>query len=269
MSMLLDALKKSEEQRQLGSTPGIHQAADHNPDGHGDRALPWLPVLLSAVAVSLMAWFGWNQLRAPEGVAFESQPRGIEPPAERARLPGITQPATEPGPQPRTMVEQYSPANSGEAGNAPVNQQQDELRKDVNRSFKQFAAKTPETKAQPGKSAAVDSSAPAKSATPYQQPDRSTSPPSDSARPGPAASEPWEAGPMSYWALPQGVRDSLPEFRITVLVFADNPADRFLLINGTRLKEKDELQSGVVLDEIRREGAVFRARNYRFLVRGG
>lgn len=74
---------------------------------------------------------------------------------------------------------------------------------------------------------------------------------------------------MSYWALPQGVRDSLPEFRITVLVFADNPADRFLLINGTRLKEKDELQSGVVLDEIRREGAVFRARNYRFLVRGG
>ena len=74
---------------------------------------------------------------------------------------------------------------------------------------------------------------------------------------------------MSYWALPQGVRDSLPEFRISVLVFADKPEDRFLLINGTRLKEQEELQSGVVLDEIRREGAVFRARNYRFLVSGG
>ena len=56
--------------------------------------------------------------------------------------------------------------------------------------------------------------------------------------------------------------------RINVLVYAENPEDRFLLINGQRLVEKEELADGVVLDEIRRDGAVFLFRNYRFLVKG-
>jgi hypothetical protein len=32
--------------------------------------------------------------------------------------------------------------------------------------------------------------------------------------------------------------------------------------------EKEELAPGVILDEIRRDGAVFSYRNYRFLVKG-
>ena len=34
------------------------------------------------------------------------------------------------------------------------------------------------------------------------------------------------------------------------------------------LVEKDSYQDGVILEEIRREGAVFLYRNYRFLVEG-
>jgi general secretion pathway protein B len=68
--------------------------------------------------------------------------------------------------------------------------------------------------------------------------------------------------------LPQGVRDNLPEIKITVLVYAEEPDDRFVLTNGQRLAEKDELQSGLVLDEIRRDGAIFLYRKYRFLVKG-
>jgi general secretion pathway protein B len=80
--------------------------------------------------------------------------------------------------------------------------------------------------------------------------------------------EPHIAEPISYWELPQGVRDNLPDFNITVMVYADNPADRFLLIDGDRLVEKEEWDSGVVLDEIRRDGAIFKYRKYRFLVKG-
>jgi general secretion pathway protein B len=68
--------------------------------------------------------------------------------------------------------------------------------------------------------------------------------------------------------LPQGVRDSLPELRISVLVYAEQPQDRFLLVSGQRMVEKDEYEGGVVLDEIRRDGAVFLYRKYRFLVKG-
>jgi general secretion pathway protein B len=82
-------------------------------------------------------------------------------------------------------------------------------------------------------------------------------------RPERAASE-----PITYWELPQGVRDSLPELRISVLVYAEQPQDRFLLVSGQRMVEKDEYEGGVVLDEIRRDGAVFLYRKYRFLVKG-
>ena len=89
-----------------------------------------------------------------------------------------------------------------------------------------------------------------------------------SAEPGQSSLEPHVAEPISYWELPQGVRDNLPEIKITVLVYADKPDDRFLLTNGQRMAEKDELQSGLVLDEIRRDGAIFLYRKYRFLVKG-
>jgi len=79
--------------------------------------------------------------------------------------------------------------------------------------------------------------------------------------------EPHVAEPISYWELPQGIRDDLPEIKITVLVFAEHPGDRFLLSNGQRLVEKDELDGGLVLDEIRKDGAIFLYRNYRFLVK--
>ena len=80
--------------------------------------------------------------------------------------------------------------------------------------------------------------------------------------------KPNQSEPISFWQVPQALRDGLPELRITVLVYAEAPEDRFVLINGQRMVEKEELISGVVLDEIRRDGAVFLYRNYRFLVKG-
>ena len=83
-----------------------------------------------------------------------------------------------------------------------------------------------------------------------------------------AAMEPHIPEPISYWEVPQSVRETMPEFRISVLVFAEDPEDRFVLINGQRLGEKEPFMGGVTLDEIRRDGAVFTYRNYRFLVKG-
>jgi general secretion pathway protein B len=72
--------------------------------------------------------------------------------------------------------------------------------------------------------------------------------------------------PVSVWALPEDVRSRLPEFRISVLVYAARPADRFALVNGKRLGEGDGLAPGLELVEIRRDGAVFTFERYRFLV---
>ncbi|MGB5662015.1 general secretion pathway protein GspB, partial [Eudoraea sp.] len=77
---------------------------------------------------------------------------------------------------------------------------------------------------------------------------------------------PGEPAPIGYWELPDAVRSDVPEIKYSVLVFATDPADRFVLINGQRLGEGDSARPGLVVKEIRRDGVVFSYRLYQFLV---
>ena len=77
---------------------------------------------------------------------------------------------------------------------------------------------------------------------------------------------PHEPAPISYWELPDAIREEVPEIKFSVLVYAIDPADRFVLINGQRLVEGDNLMSGPVVKEIRRDGVIFSHRLYQFLV---
>lgn len=79
----------------------------------------------------------------------------------------------------------------------------------------------------------------------------------------------WQPAAPDYlyqWELPLAVRQALPALNLTIHVFAANPADRFVLINGVRYTEGAELGSGAVLAEIRAEGALVDFRDYRFLL---
>ena len=82
----------------------------------------------------------------------------------------------------------------------------------------------------------------------------------------PEQRDPRQPAPISYWELPDAIRASVPEIKFSVLVYAKNADDRFVLINGQRLGEGDNLQSGPVVKEIRRDGVIFSYRLYQFLV---
>ena len=74
---------------------------------------------------------------------------------------------------------------------------------------------------------------------------------------------PGEPAPISYWELPDAVRAEVPEIKFSVLVYASDPAARFVLINGQRLMEGDSAQPGLVVEEIQRDGVLFSYRLYR------
>jgi general secretion pathway protein B len=166
---------------------------------------------------------------------------------------------------PRTPVETL-PVDGGSevATAAPTAKQAAPRKSQVNESFTTFEA-APEAVAEQQPAASPKATPPAEQTV--EDPVAATR---DQApvEPPPATPRPRETEPISFWELPQSVRDSLPDLRITVLVYAEQPGDRFVLIGGNRVVEKDQLQDGVVLDEIRRDGAVFTYRNYRFLVKG-
>jgi hypothetical protein len=228
---------------------------------------------LSAVAI---AWFGWQQFLEPvetDGVDAAVMPLVEETPVSETQVPAEK---TEKGGVNRTLPASPPNANKDLAQSttlpANVSENTRERKEKLSQSFNSYeeekdtatdhqAELAPTTVAK-----APSSPAPAQAATnqalaaeeaPLATPDKRTS-----------RLQPHASDPISFWQIPQALRDGLPEFRINVLVYAEKPEDRFLLINGQRLVEKDELADGVVLDEIRRDGAVFLYRNYRFLVKG-
>jgi general secretion pathway protein B len=258
MSILLDALRKSEEQRQLGKTPAVHDRDDYRPEASRGSARAWIPLAMSAVAAVLIGFMVWQQFREPamESVADEQA-------AGQRRLPQIGASAARPSsaeqtaaPESRTPVESFEQPDPGPG---PAVTEEGQEREELARSFNEF---------QQTGSGQTGADEPAAESPDPQAPEPAT-PAASEPPPSQAASTPGrqESAPVSYWELPQNVRDGMPELRVSVMVYAENPEDRFLLINGRRMVEKEALQ-GLVLEEIRRDGAVFRYRNYRFLLKG-
>lgn len=259
MSILLEALKKSEQSRKLGETPTLGTQVDHPSQSSGsDGGL--VPVLLIAISAIVMGWFGWQQFNAPEPVD------GLAQPAIASRGEPSGPETTEAPSDSRTMTERFEAAEQTPPVAAPSDADgaADEKQK-LRQSVEQFVA---DEDAGPGDEAeTVRPGAEIAEADSRTERDETASPGQLEQRTDQEL-KPHISEPISYWELPQGVRDTLPEIRITVLVYAEDSDDRFVLTNGQRMVEKDELESGLVLDEIRRDGAVFKYRKYRFLVKG-
>jgi len=306
VSILLDALKKSEQQRQLGQVPDIHSSVGTQPSPTTGRRR-WVTWVLVACIVTILVWQGWQKFGQPD-----SRPDSAMESAEIAEQSGTvasdvvdSAPATRAADDKlvsksataqRTPVETLpvdDNALQGDIAQPPAKSLAGELRKSrVNQSFAAFEAPPQAVAGQPQTASLAQEQAAAPEHTAAEQtaaePEQTASLAQEPAGAEPqvpvtaatgaqkesaggagsSASEPRATEPISFWELPQGIRDSLPDLHITVLVFAERPEDRFLLMGGQRMVEKDQFQDGVVLEEIRRDGAVFLYRNYRFLVKG-
>lgn len=276
MSILLDALKKSEEQRQLGKVPGIHSPVEGPPPNvAGQRR--WIPWLLVSGIVLIVIWTAWRQfgpldpqpvsaqnsaqlVATPSGVAGEAV---VTDPALGAKIEAPVSGAKVPGRSPVEELPTSEEAVGPEitARTAKVSQQGEPRKSQVNKSFTAYETPPEVVSAE---SVAEQEQVPAPAMAKDIMADPSKKSAADKQKPSGSR----VTKPISFWELPQSVRDGLPDLRITVLVFAERPEDRFLLVGGQRMVEKDEYQPGVVLEEIRRDGAVFLYRNYRFLVKG-
>ena len=128
MSILLDALKKSERQRQLGQTPTLQTSVEDQPQSPVSLN-HWMPLSLLALSACVMAWFGWQQFRVPE--------LGDSPAVDVA----VVEPEVES--QPRTMTEWFqSKGKDKEEQAAPpvsTNSKEDDKAR-LNQSFNEFTA---------------------------------------------------------------------------------------------------------------------------------
>ena len=228
MSFILDALKKSESERQRQAGPALLEARVARPSRRP-------PVWAIAIGLLLLINFGvvaW--LLAHSGAAA---PAARSPPAAaRAPAPTITAPPAT-GPLPAAAA----PAAGGPAGAAPGSSAR------TWRAIPPTAAPTAPSGSTAAGSAGVVNPADLEPAV---------APPAGSAS---GAANP---GLRNYAEL----AGTLPQLRLDLHVYAANPADRYAFINMRKVREGDLTPEGVRVSQITREGVVLDYRGTEFLL---
>ena len=273
MSILLEALRKSEAQRRLGEVPTLQTPAD-TPEPERGGMPAWLPNATIALAALFMAWVGWVQYQPPKPGPDATPGQVSGQPVTATTPPGAgvdevvladSRPGEAdgdvPGQQSRGPITTTAAttATTATTATAASDDGAADRKRDLEQSFQSYADEQ-----------AGEAPTEVKRRSVISLPSRDAAPPVAAEQPATATAqnaEPEPEGPaetMSYWQIPPSMRQEMPELRITVLVYAERPDQRFLLVNGQRVREKDDLGNGLVLEEIRRDRAIFSYRNYIF-----
>jgi general secretion pathway protein B len=278
MSLILEALKKSEANRRLGQAPDL--GTPFTPARRGRNPLWALIVIVLALGAGAWWWFG----------------RGTPAPVPAARQPAV---AATPAPS-RTAVPAQGPASlqqedkrifnaarrSDSNAQAPAADEQiwvaaqrhDASGRMANRSARKVPAlpsvaqTLPETaSAQPmhtPKTADVPRAPQPhlEAVTPPQpHPEASAAPqPHPEIIPPPPAQAASKSDVPSYYDLPFATRKALPQLRMSMHVYTADPKQRFVILDGTRMVEGDATTDDVTLREIRPDGVVLEFQGQRF-----
>jgi general secretion pathway protein B len=237
MSFILDALKKSESDRQRQSGPSLFEVKVAPPR----RTLPVWAVAIAVLLVVNVIVISWMLLRRPAAQQPAAPPQAAAPgihdaPAARA--------AITPPPAPQVS------SNPGQApGSAPA----------------------------PAAAATAQGPVPAPAPLVNGGQSTSQPPPSDNPSDNAPAVEPAATpgfrtsgggNPNGGMPLYQQIvtSDGLPALHLDMHVFADLPRNRFVMINMHKAGEGDTLPGGVHVDAIRPDGVVLTYQGTQFLL---
>ena len=252
MSYILDALKKSEKERQRGQVPDLLTGQDGVLHEAKRRAL-WPYLLLAALLLNAVVFALWkypyqqkktDEIEQSKIIQRQPLPMGTAQAVIAKKVPEDAGTKKKDSPVSKTVtLKQPSKSEAraafdliGKAANKPL--QSDTL--------KVPAVVTPVVLE---KKQAVRVSTEPKHAN-------------DS----PAATAASEKKIYNRNELPASVQQGLPDFNITVSIYSDNPAARLIKVNGEMLREGESLGAGLKLEEILQNGAIMSYQNYRFRI---
>lgn len=254
MSLILEALKKSERQRQVGTaptlaTPAMTRRARRSP-------LPWL--ITAIVIAGVVGW--WMSRDASENPPTPQADEIVASGDNAKSAPAPEVPMTT-LPPPAPIAAAPTVVAPPPAAAAPANTEKKIVDAPV---------------------VVSDAAAPAPAVLPRTSPTptgpiTTTPTPAPPPAAAPAATTPAAAVALSpsaglplIWELPYSKRKDLPNLTMSLQVYSDDPASRFAIINDERRKEGDNLADGLLLREITPEGLILEFQEERFLYpRGG
>lgn len=244
MSFILDALKKSENERQRTIGPSLADA----PLRIAPTERPWWAMAVAALLVVNLAVLAFVLLRNEDPAPAPVAPPQASPPAVAAApvetpAPRTAPPAPRTGSNPavRSLAEE---AAAGEYYDVPIDGEYIDPAYPGLASAANIPAGPPVVR--PIEPPAV---APLQNRPTYQQP-------------RPTASD--EILPTASALIASGT--SLPEMRLDIHVYSNTPADRFVFINMRKYTEGQTTSEGPTVERITPDGAVLNQGGLRFLL---
>lgn len=287
MSYILDALRRADAERERGAVPGLHaQPLSGTPLPAGGRRPGW-PALLALAGGLVIAglaaavWMLWQRgpVQAAAGAAVAGRAGAPTPAASvaaasptagsTAALPAVTPAASATASPPLARAPERVPAP---AAADPMADPSAPVARTQHRTLP--AAPRP---ADPPYVAPARRQDPSPSRT-APEADRAVADTPTAAAPAaangpaapPAGSTAGTAAERRIYAvdeLPAEIRGSLPPLAISGSIYSDDPASRFLMVNGEVVREGGRLGPDVVLEQIQPKSAVLRYKGYRYRVR--
>lgn len=233
MSYILEALKKAQAERQLGSAPTIHAPPPSYaaPVTHGSRKPLVVGLGAGALVVALGAVFLLRQPAPAPALQVASAPAQAAAPAAPIAAP--VAPAVAASPAPPEPVVPPKPEE-------PV---------------KPKAAQVPEKSKAP-----AAKPAPAPRAEPADTVPETPRPVAVASAPAPEDN----IGPLQ--SLPESVQREIPKLSFGGYIYSPNPAERLLLVDKMLRREGEEVAPGLVLERLLPKAAIMNYRGMRYRV---
>jgi len=256
MSYILDALKKSEQERGHGNVPGVQTIHSASVSYRDEKRSWWPYILITAVLLNIAVIIFFNidrfetQQASPVTANQPSQPLEEKSDLQAGMTTTLTKLEND-----QAMVRQQADTNdvppATTAGSQPGQ---------GNRSAS-VATAASDSKADDENTENWEVITPA--TTQYSSP-AALQDKEDTARTEasaePVASTAAATEIIDYNELPESIRSRLPAIIISAHVYSSNPAQRSIVINNDFMEEGEYLIDDLILHEITREGAVL---NYR------
>ena len=298
MSYILEALKKAQAERQIGSTPTIHAptlaSVPAGQAARGRRTPVIVAMVLMAAAIAGLATMLVRQQPATSQAQVASQQTAASQPPVDVQPPVSVAPvAAAPAVGPTSTGSSATPAApaSGPAGDAhsapaapavavvgaapaapteavtPVQaparagqQTASQRAADARVAAAPSAAHAVETPQLPAQKQAANE---ARGSGVTQAPPVAVPPQAPAPVPAPAAVE---EQVQSLRELPEPIQRAIPQITLGGYMYSKNPADRLLLIDKVLRREGEEVAPGLILDKLQPKQAIFSFRGYRYRV---
>lgn len=250
MSYILEALKKADQERTLGTVPDIESVHDSAAGTAPRRLSLWFWIMGGFLLVGngiLIATLVLRNADVGTGTVPEGTDRVVSGQTGPATAPVAAQALPTPGPLPRQPAIRPSQPSYIPPAPAPVPE-----------AMVGVTADSPAAVAVPGAVPDVQTTAPEPAGTaPVAQ---------VPAVARPAVTEP--ADRLPYWDdLPLEFRSEFATPHIEVHVYDTNPQRRFILVDLKKYREGERLESGAVLEKIIPEGVQLSYRGRQFIYR--